>query len=349
MHLSVVASLCLAILLSQSTVHADDKSTGASALTVPEMWEYGPPLIGPEIRDTEPSHAQKDPTIVFHDGRWHVFMTVKLPERSAIEYCSFERWEDAHASKRTLLPISDSDYFCAAQVFYFRPHQKWYLVYQMGTPASKKMWVAYSTTTDIADPASWTKARPILDGGDNDPRTVGGLDYWIVCDETHAWLFFTSLNGKMWRMSTAITDFPEGFDGCEVALQAEIFEASHTYRIKGCRQYVTLIEQKGRRYFKAYIADRLDGKWRPVADSEEHPFAGFFNVRPQQGVDRWTDNISHGELVRASNDERMLIDPEKLQFVFQGMLQKNKSKTNYGRFSWKIGMLRPVTTDANAP
>ena len=36
-----------------------------------------------------------------HEGRWHVFMTVKLPARSAIEHCSFERWEDAGKAPRT--------------------------------------------------------------------------------------------------------------------------------------------------------------------------------------------------------------------------------------------------------
>ena len=67
------------------------------ALKVPTLWEYSSPLISPEKRDSNPSRAQKDPTVVFHDGKWHVFMTVKLPGRSAIEYCSFEKWEEADA------------------------------------------------------------------------------------------------------------------------------------------------------------------------------------------------------------------------------------------------------------
>ena len=127
----------------------------------PTMWECSAPLIGPEKRDHDPSRAQKDPTLVFHDGKWHVFMTAKLPGRSAIEYCSFKKWEDADRSKRFILKISDSDYYCVAQVFYFTPHKKWYLVYQTGVPGANKMWVAYSTTANIADPDSWTRARPI--------------------------------------------------------------------------------------------------------------------------------------------------------------------------------------------
>ena len=66
------------------------------------MWEYSAPLIAPEKRDRDASHAQKDPTVVFYGGKWHVFMTVKLAGRTAMEYCSFQKWEDADRSERTI-------------------------------------------------------------------------------------------------------------------------------------------------------------------------------------------------------------------------------------------------------
>ncbi|WP_162275937.1 non-reducing end alpha-L-arabinofuranosidase family hydrolase [Roseimaritima ulvae] len=313
------------------------------------MWEYSSPLIAPEKRTIEPSRAQKDPTIVFYEGRWHVFMTVKLPGRSAIEYCSFEKWDDAQESKRTLLQVSDSKYFCAPQVFYFTPHKRWYLIYQAGMPGSKKMWVAYSTSTNIADPQSWTKAQPMLDGGPDDPRTVGGLDYWIICDDKRAYLFLTSLDGRMWRLWTRLEDFPNGFDHCELALQDSIFEASHTYKLKGRNEYLTVIEQNGQRYFKAYVADRLDGPWTPLADTFERPFASARNIRPATGVRRWTDNVSHGELIRDGNDQTLTVDPENLQFVFQGMLEKHKSGKGYGAFQWRIGLLTPADSERVEP
>jgi len=311
----------------------------------PALWEYSAPLITPEKRGTEPSRAQKDPTVVFHAGRWHVFMTVKLPGRSAIEYCSFADWKQADAAKRTILKVSDSQYYCAPQVFYFAPHQQWYLIYQMGVPGLDKMWVAYSTTKDIADPNSWTRAQPILDGGENDPRAVGGLDYWIICDDERAYLFFTSLDGRMWRLWTGLDQFPEGFRDCRVALSAEIFEASHTYRLKGLGglgKYLTIVEQDGRRYYKAYLAEKLDGEWRPLTDTSEKPFAGWNNVRPAAGVSPWTDNVSHGELLRDSVDQTLTVDPNRLRFLFQGMLDKEKSGKGYGAFSWRLGILTPV-------
>lgn len=320
----------------------EENNPSAAEFELPAMWEYSAPLISPEKREHEPSRAQKDPTFVFFADQWHVFMTVKLPGRSAIEYCRFSDWQEADRAERTILGVSDSNYYCAPQVFYFTPHRRWYLIYQMGVPGSQKMWVAYSTTTDIADPGSWTAARPILDGGPDDPRQVGGLDYWIICDEQRAYLFLTSLNGKMWRLWTELKDFPSGFDHCEIALQAKIFEASHTYRIKGSSQYLTIIEENGRRHYKAYIADRLDGPWKPLADTADKPFAGWKNIRPAPGVAPWTDNISHGELVRDGYDQTLTIDPANLRFVFQGMWDKDKSGRGYGQFQWRIGMLTPV-------
>jgi hypothetical protein len=271
-------------------------------------------------------------------------MTVKLPDRTATEYCAFDHWEAADKAPRTILELSSSKYSCAPQVFYFAPHKKWYLVYQMGVPGAKKMWVAYSTTATLADPTSWTQAQPILDGGDRDPRKEGGLDYWVICDEQWAYLFFTSLNGKLWRMRTKLEDFPKGFDHCEIALQASIFEASHTYRLKGTGQYVTIVEENGRRFYKAYVADRLDGQWMPLADTEQKPFAGWTNIRPARDVEPWTDNVSHGELIRDSNDQTMTVDPDKLRFVIQGMLEKEKAGKKYGQFPWRIGILTPAKT-----
>jgi hypothetical protein len=311
-------------------------------IAVPGQWEYTAPLITPEERAVDVSVCQKDPTVVFHEGRWHVFMTVRLPGRTVTEYCAFEKWEDADKAPRTILKLSDSRYYCAPQVFFFAPQRKWYLVYQVGVRDAKKMWVAYSTTTTLADPASWTQAEPMLDGGPGDTRVEGGLDYWIICDARRAYLFFTSNNGKLWRMWTRLEDFPRGFAHCELALEAAIFEASHTYKLKGREQYLTIVEEDGRRYYKAYFADRLDGAWKPLADTAGKPFAGWTNIRPAKGVEPWTDNVSHGELIRDGVDQTMTIDPSAIKFVFQGMREEEKAGKDYGRFPWRIGILTPA-------
>jgi hypothetical protein len=121
------------------------------------------------------------------------------------------------------------------------------------------------------------------------------------------------------------------------------YEASHTYRLKGLDKFLTIVEEDGRRYYKAYVADALDGTWTPLADSAERPFAGWANIRPAKGVEPWTDNVSHGELIRDGADQTMTVDPANLRFVFQGMLEQDKGGKGYGAFQWRIGMLTPTT------
>jgi len=313
-----------------------------SRLAAPFSWELSQPLITPETtRAVDPERAVKDPSIVYDGGKWHVFMSSKCPGHTATEYVGFDKWENADKSPRTILRISDSKYYCAPEVFYFRPQKKWYLVYQMDVPGSKKMWLAYSTTTEIADPTSWTKAQPMLDGSSTDPRKEGGIDYWIICDDQRAYFFYTNNRGKLWRMWTPIKDFPNGFDHPEVALEGDIYEAGHIYRLKGTNQYLAIIEARGHgdhRYFKAYVADRLDGKWTGVADTEKNPFAGAANVTAAGGGKLWADNISHGELIRDSNDETLTVDPGKLRFLIQGVLQDDKPES-YQQILWRLGLL----------
>jgi len=323
-------------------------SKRAAPIKIPATWEYTTPLITPEDRDTLRSISQKDPSVVFFQGKWHVFMTIKSYNGTHIEHVSFDKWENADKAPRSVIMLADTDYFAAPQVFYFAPQKKWYLIYQVGLPNKKNLQISFSTTENINDPDSWTRATSIFRSNDEDPRQQGGLDYWVICDQTRAYLFFTSLNGKLWRMWTRLEDFPYGFGHLEVALKADIFEASHTYKLKGLDNYLTIIEANpnSNRYYKAYLADKLEGVWTPIADTRKQPFASDANVHPASGVSAWADNISHGELIRAGYDQTMVIDPEKLRLVFQGALQKEKTGIGYGRIPWRVGILTPAGVSA---
>jgi hypothetical protein len=219
-------------------------------------------------------------------------------------------------------------------------------VYQVGEQSRNlKLQPAFSTSGNIAEPGSWSPAKLFFP--DCDPAGLTRwIDFWVICDAERAYLFFTSLDGTMWRMWTTLKDFPYGFDHCQLALQADIFEASHTYRLAGEEKYLTIVEaqgRSGRRYYKAYIADRLEGKWRPLADTEEHPFAGATNVRQPPGSEPpWADNISHGELLRAGYDELLTIEPANLQFLIQGVSDKLKAGKKYGEIPWRLGLLKRI-------
>jgi hypothetical protein len=334
---------CLKTLAAVAVLGIGAAATAAEAdLKAPFSWTLGPPLISPAARPGNACISVKDPTVVFAEGRWHVFMTVRCGQPPVnMEYVSFDKWENADKAPRHVFTWYDR-YFCAPQVFYFRPHKKWYLVYQVGEPSRKlQLQPAYATTEKIGDPASWSPGKLFFP--ETDPKSVSRwIDFWVICDDKRAYLFFTSNNGNMWRMWTTIEKFPEGFDHCELALKADIFEAGHTYRLAGQEKYLTVVEaqgKEGRRYYKAYTADRLDGAWQPLADTEDRPFAGAANVR--QPDPAWADNISHGELIRAGSDETMTVDPAKLQFLIQGVNNNAKGNKGYGGIPWRLGLLTP--------
>ena len=163
---------------------------------------------------------------------------------------------------------------------------------------------AFSASTDLADPASWS--RPRLFTSNRRPMSRW-IDFWVICDADRAHLFFTSPDGKMWRAETSRKDgFPRGWTRPQVVLQGNLFEASHTYLLRSANRYLTLVEAVGpggRRYYKAYLADRLAGRWEPLAAERDQPFAAPGNVRGHMGR-HWTDSFSHGELLRTAHDER---------------------------------------------
>jgi len=302
-------------------------------------WTASEPVLESTKLDDVRWIAVKDPTVVRHEGSWHLFVTVRGIERShAVVYVTFEDWSQAKSAKQQVLKCHPG-FFCAPQVFYFTPHKKWYLLCQ----ASNESWEpkygpACATTGDIAKPDSWSRLTPLFD--EKPGNIKGWLDFWVICDDTRAHLFFTSLNGRMWRSETTLDKFPRGWSRPVVALQADVFEASHTYRLKGMDKYLTLIEAQnghGWRYYKAYLADSLDGKWTPLAAGKDKAFASMLNVEHPPAC--WTDVISHGELLRAACDEKLEVDPENLRFLFQGVTNKDRAGKPYGRIPWRLGIL----------
>jgi hypothetical protein len=308
-------------------------------LAPPYRWELSPPLVAPAERPGDPCHAVKDPTVVFHDGRWHLFCTIRSKTRThQIEYLSFTDWSKANEAKRHVLTVSDG-YFCAPQVFYYTPHKKWYLVYQVSDPKrTPRLQPAFSTTEDLGDPVSWSKPKLLFEA--NPEGVAGWIDFWVICDDTHARLFFTSLDGRMWRSDARRADFPHGWGKPRVVLRGDIFEASHTYKLKGAGGYLTVVEAQAgdRRYYKAYRADRLDGEWKPLADARENPFASRDTIAGKDGR-RWTDSVSHGELLRAGVDEALEVDPARVRFLFQGVSDADRKGKAYGDIPWRLGVL----------
>jgi len=320
------------------------------------LWRCSEPLLEVNSDHLPPSpdnpwHAVKDPSVVRHEDRWHVFCTLrklnggngKPPGYTRIGHVSFADWKDANDAQWQLLNLS-MGYHGAPQVFYFTPHRKWYLIYQLedserGIPFGP----CYSTTDDINTPSSWSLPTPMY--AQKPGMLKGWLDFWVICDDKRAHLFFTSLDGRMWRAETRLQAFPFGFGAPKLALRDDFFEASHTYRLQGLEKYLTLVEaqgrsgERGKRYYKAYLADSLDGEWTALASSADKPFAGGANVKSVGS--RWTDSFSHGELIRRGIDERLEVDPDELRFLFQGLADEDWG-SQYGRLGWRLGLLEAI-------
>ncbi len=335
-------ALATAALSTAALAQAGD-SCETAAFHGPKSWTSTEPMVFPIPNDAHPIVSVKDPTIVQYDGRWHLFATTA--DRSGqwgMAYYSFETWADAVNAKPYYLDQNPNlaGYNCAPMVFYFAPQKKWYLIFQSQHPR-------FSTTDDISDPESWSAPQDFFEGT---PKSVvqGWLDYWIICDDTHAYLFFPDDNGRFYRSRTTLEQFPNGFDEPVVVLQeknpADLFEGSSVYRIKGMDAYLCLVEcvaDGGVRYFRAFTADTLDGEWTsmPDTDSWEKPFAGPTNVVTASGDPLWSSHISHGEMLREGYDQIPTIDPQDMIFLYQGM-DRNSQEQEYSQLPYRLALIR---------
>jgi hypothetical protein len=302
-------------------------------------WVCSEPVLVAAERTEDPCYSVKDPSIVRYEGEWHLFCTIRSVKRThQIEYLKFKDWKEAAKAPRHILQLTNN-YFCAPQVFYFTPHKKWYMIYQASEETRRpSLQPAYSTTTNIADPKSWTGPTFLYPAT---PENIKAwIDFWVICDGEKAHLFFTSNNGLMWRAETGLQTFPFGWSKPEIVLRGDIFEANHVYRLRGANKFLNIIEsigEKDRRYYNAYIADKLDGVWKPLANSRERSFASLKNVKDAGA--HWTDSFSHGEMLRAGYDERLEIQPENPIFLFQGVSDEQRAGKPYGQIPWKLGLL----------
>ena len=88
------------------------------------QWKISGPLVAPAERPEDPCYSIKDPTVVFHRGRWHLFCTIRSQKRShQIEYLSFADWKDANAARRHLLKVQRRLLLCPAGLL-LRPAQE---------------------------------------------------------------------------------------------------------------------------------------------------------------------------------------------------------------------------------
>jgi hypothetical protein len=346
-------------------IHAPVPNTLPGLLGKPLKWKSSGVLVAPQNDPTHFLYSVKDPTIFRYKDKWHVYATAFMVSGPAaaelskagtnqpaqgqqrggrggwsMVYLSFADWKDAPNAKLFYMDTAPGfgGYKCAPEVFYFEPQKKWYFIFQTQPPA-------YCTSETPDDPKSWSAPQPFFAQGTPMPRLP--IDYHCIGDGEHMYLFFTGDDGNFYRSRTTYAEFPKGFSNPVIAMRGTrntVFEGSFTYKIKGTDKYLTCVEALSpTRYYRAYVADKLDGQWYPVAglDTFEQPFAGSKNMTFEEGVTPWTGQVSHGEMVRDGNDERMILDPNNLMFLYQGISNAD-NRGDYGRLAYKLGLLRAV-------
>lgn len=270
-------------------------------------------------------YGAKDPTIVKYDGKYHVFYTgANQGGGWQMLYTSASTIAGLKTASRTYMSKIGEAYFCAPEVFYYEPQKLWYLVYQDGTYGA-----AYSTTTNIADPNSWSGPHSFGISGNM------GWDYYIICDDQYAYMYNTPSDGSgnLYIRKTTLANFPKGWSAPSVAIK-NTFEGAEVYKSKADGQYYLLIEDmKDGRYYELWTSANAGGPWTQVAEK----WAWRGNLT-KYNSDKWTTNVSHGELIRAGYNQNLEIgDINKVDFLIQGTTNMN---AEYQQIIWDLGLIR---------
>ncbi|MBT9527697.1 MAG: RICIN domain-containing protein [Rhizobacter sp.] len=321
--------------------------TGSVKLPTSYRWTSSAALMLAKPAAQFPEVAIKDPSVVYYNGRWHVFSTQAKGNGWGLEYRSFTDWSNAGSANPYFLDSTaiGAGYRAAPFIFYHSPSRLWYLVFQNGN-------AAYSTNPDINNPGGWSAVRTFYSSVPSNIQTdirngAIWLDFAVACDTVNCHLYSAGDNGKIYRSQTTLANFPNGFGSTVVTLQDanrnNLFEAPQVYKVRETGQYLMIVEAIGSsgRYFRSFTSGSLSGPWATLAATESNSFAGDANVSFPTG--KWSQGISHGEILRTGHDQNLEISACNMRLLYQGLAPG--ASGSYDRLPYRLGLL----TQTNSP
>jgi endo-1,4-beta-xylanase len=342
---------------------------GEAAAAEDVTWAVGAPVLRAGVPGTFDDVAVKDPTMVVYHGHYHLFYTSKQrlaahQYRTALGYVSAPTLQALNqATRHDMHDFLGMD-LIAPQLFYFAPQQLWYLIAHIKLGDGRELAPVYATNPELGHLAGWSKPRILKTARTRDELWI---DFWVICDDEQAHLFYSNQKGEVLRMACPLDSFPHGFTSARETvafgpLSGEdergtwrLFEAQHVYRVKRTNRYFMLVEcayerprdrrpypvDSRSRFLIGLVADQLEGPWSRMERHDQTHWATAGQLGNPDGTRSRYSLVSHPELIRSGYDQRLEIgDFDRVEMLFQSFDGTEVADSAvYDDLPWEIAVM----------